>query len=101
MFSTSLDDVRTPNTRLVRTFDAAAVRELIDDAPTDVSIGGAHLAGQAVTAGLVDEYCVLLNPVIVGGGTPWLPASQRVDLELRRRTPVHQRRRLPPLPRRR
>ena len=47
-----------------------------------MTIGGAHLAAQAVTAGLVDEYQVLLNPVVVGGGTPWLPTGSRVDLEL-------------------
>jgi dihydrofolate reductase len=35
-----------------------------------------------VTAGLLDEYQVLINPVIVGGGTPWLPTGSRVDLEL-------------------
>ena len=39
----------------------------------DVSIGGATLAAQAITLGLVDEFQVFRYPVIVGGGTPFLP----------------------------
>ena len=82
VYSTTLAAVGTPRTRLERRFDPAAVRRLVADAPTDVSIGGATLAAEAVTAGLVDEYQVLVNPVIIGGGTPWLPAGVRVDLQL-------------------
>ena len=40
-----------------------------------MGIGGAHLAAHAVAAGLVDEYRLLVNPVIVGGGTSWLPGG--------------------------
>jgi dihydrofolate reductase len=82
VFSTSLEAVTTPRTRLERRFDPALVRRLVADAPSDVSIGGATLAAHAVTAGLLDEYQVLINPVIVGGGTPWLPTGSRVGLEL-------------------
>jgi dihydrofolate reductase len=82
VYSTTLDAVTTPRTRLERHFDPAEVRRLVADAPGDVSIGGATLAAQAVAAGLVDEYSLLVNPVIVGGGTPWLPPGSRLDLEL-------------------
>jgi len=82
VFSTTLDEVRTNRTRLERTFDVDAVRRLVADAMTDVGIGGAHLAAHAVRAGLVAEYRLLVNPVIVGSGTSWLPGGERVDLEL-------------------
>ena len=45
-------------------------------------MGGAELAGQAIRAGLVDEYHLFLVPVAVGGGKPSLPADVRTNLEL-------------------
>jgi dihydrofolate reductase len=49
----------------------------------DVSIGGARLAAAAIELGLVDELRMFRNPVVVGGGTPFLPpvtAEVRLDL---------------------
>jgi dihydrofolate reductase len=45
-------------------------------------VGGADLAGQALRAGLVDECHQLVTPVVVGGGTSWLPDHVRFGLEL-------------------
>ena len=50
--------------------EAAAAREASD---MDVSIGGAGLAAAAIELGLVDELRMFRNPVVVGGGTPFLP----------------------------
>jgi dihydrofolate reductase len=80
VYSTSLDAVSSARTRIERTFDPSAVREL--KASADVSIGGPGLAAHALRAGLVDELHQFLNPVIVGGGTHWLPPGLRLDLEL-------------------
>jgi dihydrofolate reductase len=44
---------------------------LRDDA--GVSIGGAGLAAGAIELGLVDELRMFRYPVVVGGGTPFLP----------------------------
>ena len=63
-------------------FDPDQVRRLVADADRDVSVGGPGLAGTALAAGLVDELRVLVTPVVVGGGTAWLPDAVRVDLEL-------------------
>jgi riboflavin biosynthesis pyrimidine reductase len=35
-----------------------------------------------IKAGLVDEYHLFINPIIVGGGKPWLPDEVRVTLDL-------------------
>ena len=48
----------------------------------DLTVGGPGLAGQAIRAGLVDDYHLFLTPVVVGGGTPALPDGVRRELEL-------------------
>lgn len=82
VYSSTLDEVRSTRTRLEPTFDPAAVQRLVDEAATDVSIGGATLAGHALRAGLVDRLDLFVNPVVVGGGTHWLPDGVRLDLAL-------------------
>ncbi|SFR68867.1 Dihydrofolate reductase [Agromyces sp. CF514] len=82
VYSSTLERVRTAKTRLVRSFDADAVRELVETSATDVSIGGPTLAAHALRAGLVDEYRHYVSPVVVGGGNPALPVGIRLDLEL-------------------
>ena len=82
VYSTTLADVRTGKTRVERGFDPDAVRRLKAAAEHDIAIGGPHLAGQALRAGLVDELHLLAVPAVVGGGTPWLPAGVRLRLEL-------------------
>jgi dihydrofolate reductase len=82
VYSTTLAAVPTARTRLERSFDPAAVRDLKASASGDLTVGGAHLAAQAFEAGLVDECRLFVWPVIVGGGMPGLPDGSRVDLEL-------------------
>ncbi|MFD5753454.1 dihydrofolate reductase family protein [Streptomyces sp. NPDC127033] len=49
----------------------------------DIAIGGARLAAEAAASGLIDEYRLRVYPVLVGGGIPFFPQSERrVDLEL-------------------
>lgn len=82
VYSTTLDAVSTTRTRLERRFDADAVRALVADSASDVGLGGATLAAEAVRAGLVDEYNVFIYPVLVGGGMPQFPTGVHVDLRL-------------------
>jgi len=49
----------------------------------DIAIGGATLAAEAAALDLIDEYRVVVYPVLVGGGIPFFPhRERRVDLEL-------------------
>jgi dihydrofolate reductase len=80
VYSTTLPAVTTERTRLERGFDPDAVRRLKDGG--DVSIGGPHLAAEALRAGLVDECHLYLNPVVVGGGNRALPDRVKVKLQL-------------------
>jgi dihydrofolate reductase len=82
VYSTSLNGASTAHTQIERSFDPTAVRELKSAADRDLIIGGAHLADQALRAGLVDEIHLYVLPVIVGGGKPGLPTGLRFDLKL-------------------
>ena len=82
VYSSTLDEVTTTRTRLERRFDPDAVRALKESLPHDFSIGGAALAAEAFRAGLVDVVQQYVNPVVVGGGTRFLPDGVRLDLEL-------------------
>ncbi len=82
VYSSTLDDVWTPRTRLERAFAPDAVRRLKDEAEGDLSVSGPGLAEHAFRAGLVDEVHLFVCPVLVGGGKPGLPRDLRLDLEL-------------------
>ncbi|KQX73976.1 MULTISPECIES: dihydrofolate reductase family protein [Aeromicrobium] len=82
VYSRTLTEPSSDRTRIERDFDVDAVRALVEESATDVLIGGAELGGQAIAAGLVDELHTFVHPVLIGGGTRWLPDGVRVDLEL-------------------
>jgi dihydrofolate reductase len=82
VFSRTLHTVSSERTRIEREFDTATVRRLKESSRSDISIGGAELAGQAVAEGLVDECHLFLGPVLVGGGKRALPAGVHAELEL-------------------
>ncbi|MGA8048491.1 MAG: dihydrofolate reductase family protein [Dermatophilaceae bacterium] len=82
VFSTTMAGVQAPRTRLEREFDPVAVRRLVDEAGGDVTIGGPDLAAHALRDRIVDRVEYYANPVIIGGGTPWLPGGLRLDLRL-------------------
>ena len=82
VYSRTLQTVSSERTRIEREFDAAAIKRLKESARSDISIGGAELAGQAIAEGLVDECHLVLVPVLVGGGKRALPAGIHAELEL-------------------
>ena len=82
VYSRTLETVSGERTRIERDFDPGAVRQMKESAGSDISVGGAELAGEALRAGLVDELRVFLHPVVIGGGTRALPVNARMRLEL-------------------
>jgi dihydrofolate reductase len=82
VYSRTLPAPTTVRTRLEPSFDPADVRRLKQSSTSDLSIGGADLAGQALGAGLVDECQVFLGPITVGGGKPVFPLGVRLRLKL-------------------
>jgi dihydrofolate reductase len=82
VFSRTLDSVQG-NARLAEASVADEVAAALDATEKDVSIGGAGLAAAAIELGLVDELRMFRYPIVVGGGTPFLPpVSEHVPLEL-------------------
>ena len=82
VFSTTLEGV-AGNARLAAGSVAEEVAALKAETGKDLAVGGAGLASTCIELGLVDEYRLFVNPVVVGGGTPFFPPlADRVDLEL-------------------
>ena len=82
VYSTTLNEVATARTRIERTFDPEAIRQLKAESELDISVDGPNLAAQAIRAGLVDEYQPYVGPAIVGGDNRFFPDGVRADLEL-------------------
>ncbi|GAC1664174.1 MAG: dihydrofolate reductase family protein [Candidatus Limnocylindrales bacterium] len=53
------------------------LEELRRDFSGDLGIGGPTLAAGFIRRGLVDEYGLVVHPVILGGGTPFFPDLER------------------------
>jgi len=82
VFSRTLDRVQG-NARLAEAPPAEEVAAAIAATDKDVAIGGAGLARAAIELGLVDELRMFRHPVVVGGGTPFLPpVTEEIPLEL-------------------
>jgi dihydrofolate reductase len=82
VYSTTLETASSARTRIELAFDPDTIRRMKQTAAHDISVGGPSLAAEAIRAGLVDEYHLLLTPILVGGGTPSLPHDVRLELEL-------------------
>jgi dihydrofolate reductase len=83
VFSATLEEVRG-NARLA-SGDVASEVAMLREAPGEgvVSVGGAGLASTLIKLDLIDEYRLFVNPVVLGGGTPYFPAlDRRIELEL-------------------
>lgn len=82
VYSRTLETASSARTRIERVFDPDTIRRLKETSGPDISIGGAELAGQAITAGLVDECHLFLSPIVVGAGKRALSDNVRTQLEL-------------------
>jgi dihydrofolate reductase len=83
VFSTTLSAAQG-NARLVSGGLAEEIERLrAGPGDGDIAIGGATLADEAAALGVIDEYRVMVYPVLVGGGIPYFSRRERrVDLEL-------------------
>ena len=82
VFSRTLDSVQG-NARLAEASVGEEVAAALDATDKDVSIGGPGRAAAAIELGLVDELRIFRYPVVVGGGTPFLPpVTEGVPLDL-------------------
>lgn len=84
VFSRSMAESPDPNVTLVSENAAEVVRGLKNEDGKDIYLcGGADLAAQLVSEGLVDEVLVKLNPVLAGSGiSMFSDLAQPVKLSL-------------------
>ena len=81
VFSSSLERVGD-NCRLVQGDVGQVFRDLRREFSGNMGVSGPNLAGQFVRRGLVDEYQLVVHPVVLGAGTPFWP---QLDTPLRLR----------------
>jgi dihydrofolate reductase len=83
VFSTTLSEVEG-NARLAAGSLTEEIERLrAEPGEGEIAIGGATLAAEAAAQDLIDEYRVMVYPVLVGGGIPYFARNERrVDLEL-------------------
>lgn len=83
VFSTTLSEVQG-SARLATEGLAEEIDKLrAEPAEGDIAIGGATLAAQVAALDLIDEYRMMVYPVLVGGGIPFFAhRERRVDLDL-------------------
>jgi dihydrofolate reductase len=82
VFSRTLDSVKG-NARLAKASVAEEAAAVLAATDKDVAIGGAGLAAAAVELGLLDEMRMFRHPVVIGGGTPFLPpVTESIPLDL-------------------
>jgi dihydrofolate reductase len=84
VFSTTLTEATWQGTRLVREHVPEAVTELKAQSGKDILVfGSADFAATLTQHGLIDEYRIAVNPVILGEGTPlFKPHAGRRELRL-------------------
>jgi dihydrofolate reductase len=69
VFSRTLDTADWNNTRLVKDDMIAEVRKLKQGSGKDLTVlGSGSVVSQLAQEGLIDEYNILLNPVVIGSG---------------------------------
>ena len=72
VFSKTLEQVAW-NATLMRDVVADEITRLAAQPGNDLSLGGPDLAASFMRLGLIDEYRLLVHPVVLGRGTPFFP----------------------------
>ncbi|HTU25085.1 MAG TPA: dihydrofolate reductase family protein [Pirellulales bacterium] len=86
VFSRSLTTASWHNTRLVQDNLVAEVHNLKSEPGPDIAVlGSGSIVAQLAEAGLVDEFQVVVNPVVLGGGrTMFQGVGRKIALGLTR-----------------
>jgi dihydrofolate reductase len=82
VYSTTLTELAIDNATIERSFDPEVVQKLVAESDKDTDIGGPQLVSEAIKAGILDEIHLIIAPVIIGNGKPWLAKDITAKLEL-------------------
>jgi len=83
VFSTTLNDVDWKNSRLVSQNVVDEITRLKQQEGKDLAIFGSSTLVSSLPLGLIDEYRIMVCPIVLGAGTPVLPhRGSRLPLNL-------------------
>ena len=84
VFSKSLESVERENTRIVRTNLQDEILKLKQEPGKGIATGGVSIPSQLIELGLVDEYHVVIHPIVVGEGRrlDGISLAERLQLQL-------------------
>ena len=84
VFSRTLNRAEWNNTRLVKDNMEEEVRKLKEQTGKDIALlGSGSIVSQLAQRGLIDEYRIMLNPIVLGKGTAlFKDIKNRFDLNL-------------------
>jgi dihydrofolate reductase len=84
VFSRTLEKASWKNTRLVKGDLAAEVRKMKKEPGPDMAIlGSGSIVSQLAQAGLIDEFQMVVNPIVLGQGKPLFDGvKERLPLKL-------------------
>ena len=80
--STTLESADWSNTRLVRGNLAEEFGRLRETEGGTIAIyGSPKLVHSFLAEGLIDEFRIVVHPIVIGGGTPLFPAGTKLGLD--------------------
>ena len=83
VFSKTLEKVEWNNTRLIKDHITDEISKLKKQSGKDLAIfGSANLMSVLMRMDLIDEHRVMINPMILGTGTPLFQTKDKFDLKL-------------------
>ena len=82
VFSKTLSHVEWNNTRLNKGDVVEQVSKFKQESGRDISIAGSAIANTLMLHDLIDEYRLLVNPIVLGNGTRLFRNGTQVNLKL-------------------
>ena len=83
VFSKTLENVEWQNSRLVKENIMEEIKHLKRQPGHNlVILGSADLTSRLTKLGLVDEYQIIVNPVVLGKGKPFFNDMHKLNLDL-------------------
>jgi dihydrofolate reductase len=84
VFSSTLSSVEWSNSRLATENVETEIAKLKQQPGKDIIIyGGATIVSSLIKCGIIDEYHLFVNPVVLGNGMPiWNSVTDRMNLKL-------------------
>jgi len=82
VFSTTLESVEWNNTTLLRSNLQEEIMKLKQQPGKSISVGGLNIASQLAQSGLIDEYRLLMHPIVAGKGPRLFESGKNLTLEL-------------------